>query len=238
MMPMEQLEVTASSLEIERDGGKLFAYHAAPSEKARTSGTVVLAMHLWGVDASMRDAADRFARAGIATVVPDLYSHLDVPSGDGENDPARFIPFARSLSETVEADIAAAEGWLRETYPRRPVGIAGFCMGGVVALRRTLDPKRFAAAAVWYGSLANVDPSSAAVPIVASFGGADSGIPSDAVDAFRKGLRIPHDVVLYPGAMHGFCDVSRDTYEPRAAEDSWVRVLSFLAKHFEAHKEG
>jgi carboxymethylenebutenolidase len=237
MMASDEPPVTARLIELSRPGSAAFC--AAPGDPARTVGTVVLAMHLWGVDASMRDAAVRFARGGFATLVPNLYAHLEVPSGDGETNAARFVPFARALTaETVEPEIAAAESWLREAYPGLPVAIAGFCMGGVIALRRTFDPARFAVAAVWYGALANLDPSSVAVPIVASFGALDAGIPGEQIAAFRDGLRVPHDVELYAGAGHGFCDAGRDAYHPIAAEASWTRALSFLTSHIGPKRPG
>jgi len=42
------------------------------------------------------------------------------------------------------------------------------------------------------------------------------------------------EIVLYPGAEHGFhCD-ARPSYSPEAAEDGWRRTLEWLDAHLDA----
>jgi len=149
-------------------------------------------MHLGGVNSEQRNTARRFAKCGFAIIVPNLYARFDAPDADVVGtDAARFVPLARSLSPaTVEPDIAAATGWIKERFPQSKTAIAGFCMGGTMALVRTQGRSAtFAAAAVWYGSLSGIDAAKVDVPIVASFGEKDSGIPLDAIEAFRAGRR-------------------------------------------------
>lgn len=107
------------------------------------------------------------------------------------------------------------------------MGILGFCMGGVIALRRCSGySDLFRAAAVWYGAI-TIDPALVDIPLVASYGGADTHIP---VETFRAALRVPNDVVVYPNAGHGFFHHGLDTYDPAAAEDSWRRAIDFLQR--------
>jgi carboxymethylenebutenolidase len=227
--------VVAEWVAIPRDGESMPAYYAAPRESTAHAPTLVLAMHLFGVDGTMREAARRFAQAGFATVIPDLYARFDAPSGDGATDPRPFIPFARELKgETVDPDVLAAAAWLRERFPQTRTGIAGFCMGGVVAMRRTHGYGiLFAAAAIWYGLIPDLDPALVEIPIVASYGAEDAGIPVDAVERFRDGLRVDHDVRIYPGAKHAFAD-RREAYDRDAAEDSWQRAIAFLTPRLRA----
>ena len=205
-------------------------YEALPENRDPQTPCVVVAMHVWGVDEDMRACARRFADAGFAAAVPDLYEGMDAPGGDGETDYRRFVPFAQRLSfETVDPKIRAAAQSLRERFPRARVAIAGFCMGGIMALRRASGYRGvFDAAAVWYGALNGVDPAEIDVPVVASFGAEDASIPVGEVERFAHGLRVPSDVKIYAGAGHAFCDSTRDSYEAGAAEDSWARTLAFL----------
>lgn len=210
--------------------GTLRAYYAAPEGAGAATPSVVLVMHVWGVDESMREAARRFAGAGIAAIVPDLYARFDAPDGDGATDHAPFVAFARQLTfEGVDPDLRAAAAWLKARLPHTKTAIAGFCMGGTMALRRAYGYRDvFAAAAVWYGNVADTDPALVDIPLVGSFGADDAGIPLEKVEAFRAGLRVPNDVVVYPNAGHAFCDAQRPRYAPDAAADSWERTIAFL----------
>lgn len=226
----DDARIVAQFVEIDRDGEPMRAYYAAPRHLQSETPCVVLAMHLFGIDANQRETARRFASCGFAAVVPDLYARFDAPDGDGSSDHHAFLPFARGLSaETVDPDIAAAACWLRARVPGTKMAIAGFCMGGVVAMRRSVGyAGTFDAVAAWYGLSPDVDPANVDIPIVASYGADDAGIPVARVEAFRSGLRVRNDVKIYPRAGHAFCDSTRAAYEPVAAEDSWQRTLAFL----------
>jgi carboxymethylenebutenolidase len=226
-------DVVAEHVVINCNGEMLPAYYAAPKHADHDTPSIVMAMHLTGVDAQQRETARRFATEGFATIVPDLYARFGAPDGDVERDYRSFLPFAKRLSfETVEPDLRAATEWLRSTHPRTSTAIAGFCMGGVMAVRRAHGyAEVFSAAAVWYGQLADVDPKAIDIPLVASFGSVDRGIPVETVGAFHAGLTVPNDVKIYDGAAHAFCDQRGEAYDPAAAEDSWRRSIAFLRKH-------
>lgn len=226
-------EIEARPVEIDRDGVKMPAYYAAPRVRAKDTPAIVMAMHLWGVNSEQRNTARRFAKCGFAIVVPDLYARFDAPDADSGKDMAVFVPLARSLTpDTVEPDISAATAWINERFPTAKTAIAGFCMGGTIALHRTQGRAgTFSAGAIWYGSLAAVDASNVDVPVVASFGADDSGIPLQTIDVFRAGLNVPHDIKVYPNAGHAFFDRESSAYDAGAAEDSWYRTIAFLQKH-------
>jgi len=227
----ERFAVLSENVQLAHRSETLPAFFAAPQTLREEAPAVVLAMHLWGVDASMRAAAERFARAGFVTLVPDLYARLGAPAGDDASDPAPFVPFARRLT-TVDIDAAfgACVSWLHGRYPLAKIGLAGFCMGGRMATARASGHTTFAAVAAWYG-LADIDPQVVDVPLVGSYGGDDTGIPVERVRAFEAGLEVPHDIVIYPGAGHAFADERRDSFELRASEDSWRRTLHFFETH-------
>lgn len=208
-------------------------YYAAPEHMQRAAPSVVLAMHLWGIDAPMRDAAHRLAAAGFAVAIPDLYAGLGAPDGENANDHTAFVPFAQRLApETVDKDLRKAAAFLKEQVGETRTAIAGFCMGGTMALRRSYGHAGvFSAAAVWYGNVAAVDAAQIDIPIVASFGADDHGIPVERVNEFRDHLSVEHDVEIYPQAGHAFCDAARSTYVAAASEDSWKRTIAFLRKH-------
>jgi len=222
--------VVAEWIDVDRDGSALPCYYAAPKDAKADTPSIVLAMHLTGVDAQYRDCARRFAAEGFATIAPNFYSQFDAPDGDVETDYQKFMPFAYKLNfKVVEPDIRAAAGQLRAMHPQTKICMAGFCMGGGIAAQRSHGHRDlFTAAAMWYGRVSNIDPATVDIPLVGSFGGADTTIPLESVHAFAAGLTGPHDVKIYDGAGHAFCDQTGPTYDREAAEDSWRRALAFL----------
>jgi carboxymethylenebutenolidase len=70
-----------------------------------------------------------------------------------------------------------------------------------------------------------------ASPILGLFGGADTGIPPEAISEFDAALTaagVEHELITYPGAPHSFFDRKAADFADAAA-DSWRRSLEFIA---------
>ena len=91
------------------------------------------------------------------------------------------------------------------------------------------------AAAPFYGAnppIADVAKIKAAV--LAIYGELDSrlnaGIPE--IREAMQNARIVHDIVIYPGAEHGFFnDTSADRYNDTAARAAWDRTLAWFDRY-------
>src|SRR5438270_222892 len=127
------------------------------------------------------------------------------------------------------------------------VGVAGFCMGGAMALRASVGSPQFDAAAVWYGKIrqgqsADGPPTDIALdyaasvrmPLLGSYGARDTSIPAGDVRALRERLKVPNDLKVYDEAGHAFFDDQRKSYVASAALDAWARTLAWLAKFLRA----
>jgi carboxymethylenebutenolidase len=243
--------IASSRPSIEEPGRTLGAYYAAPRNAGRTTPGVVVVHHLWGVDAQMRDVARRLAKEGYVAIVPDLYSGMNAPSGDGVSDAARFRSYAAQLGDAVvDGDLAAAAAFLRSGAGNEPmkVGVLGFCGGGATALRQTVDnASTFQAAVVFYGKIrystdgnndrgriTRIDIGYAeeiGVALMGNYGARDTSIPADdvrALDQRLAELRKPHDIKLYDEAGHAFFDDTRASYVAAAAADAWTRTLAWF----------
>jgi carboxymethylenebutenolidase len=121
-----------------------------------------------------------------------------------------------------------------------PVGVIGFCMGGMYTMKAA-STGRFDRAAAFYGMIRVPDDwrgpgqrdaldmlvdSGAVGRVLAVIGTADPYTPAADVDALeREGAT----VVRYDGAEHGFVhDASRPAHRPDDAADAWQRVTSWL----------
>jgi len=73
--------------------------------------------------------------------------------------------------------------------------------------------------------------------VLAFFGEKDAFIPLDSVEALKaeaKKQRKAVEVVVYPGADHGFFCDERASYQKAAADDAWKRLTAFFAQHLKA----
>lgn len=206
------------------------AYAAWPAGAKPGTPSVVVIMHVWGVDATIRDTVRRYAKAGFAAIAPDLYARFGAPNGDGATDYTIFRPFSQKLDRKQYAgDIRAAAAWLATKFPGTKTGITGFCMGGRIALlAATDDADVLRAVAPFYGPLKDVDPKALRVPVCGSYGARDTGIPVDEVRAFFAALTVPSDSRIYDDAGHAFFDDTRPSYVADAAADAWKRTIAFF----------
>lgn len=251
LVPEDDRAIAVERPKLDRPGGAIDAYAAYPrGADARTPGVVVV-QHVWGVDTQIRDVVRRFAKAGYVAIAPDLYSRLGAPSGDGLSDYTVMSPFAAKLVDAqADGDIAAGATWIRAranaAADARPpkVGVTGFCMGGSIALRASVDSPQFDAAAIWYGKIRQATsaegPATAIslaygdkvlVPLLGSFGGRDASIPVGDVRALQPRLLVPNDLKIYDEAGHAFFDDQRERYVASAADDAWRRTLGWFARY-------
>jgi carboxymethylenebutenolidase len=231
LVPEDNETTPAGYVELKRPDFALPAYVAEPSGHVLTyAPSVVVIMHVWGVDTSIRDVVRRLALMHFPAIAPNLYARFDAPSGDGATDVTLFRPDAQRLNRTqYDGDIRAAAMWLKSRYPQTKVGIIGFCMGGRIVLQQTVDNADvFAAACPFYGPLDDVDPAQVRVPLCGSYGARDTSIPADSVRAFWSALKIPNQLKIYDDAGHAFFDDQRASYVASAAEDAWKRTIDFL----------
>jgi len=190
----------------------------------------VISMHVWGVDAQIRDTARRFAKAGYMCIAPDLYSRMNAPSGDGVSDVETFKPFITQLQrKQYNGDLRAAGLHLLSKAPHCKIGVVGFSTGGHIALIQAVDNSDvFDAVAPFYGAIQEIDPATIHIPVCSSYGERDVSIPAEDVRAWRGVLRVPNDVRVYPTAGHAFFDSTRTTYVASAADDAWKRTTAFF----------
>jgi carboxymethylenebutenolidase len=253
LVPEDDPEIDSGRPSITYGTRTIDAYYAAPRHAGPGTPAVVVVQAIWGIDAQLRDVVRRFAREGYIAIAPDLYTGLDAPNGDGATDFAPFREVAMKLSDdVVDADIAAAADFIRQgshAGAHERIGVTGFCMGGGIALRQTVDAAdRFAAASVFYGKVrygttdnkGTITPialdyaGSIGVPLLGSWGERDTSIPAAdvrALDAKLATLKKPHDLRVYDAAGHAFFDDTRDSYVPAAAADAWTRTLAWFAEY-------
>jgi carboxymethylenebutenolidase len=252
IVPENDRSIRTQKVMLPRPDQPIPAYAAYPVNATAATPGIVVCQAIWGVDAQLRDTVRRFAKSGFVTIAPALYGRFpNVPNGDGATDYKPFSDLAQQLVDaTVDGDIAAGATWIRSRVnaaeQQRPpkVGVIGFCMGGAIALRASVDDANFDAVVVFYGKVrwgqSNDGPitdmalawtDKVRVPLMGNYGGRDTGILPADVRAMAKRLTVPNDVKIYDEAGHAFFDDTRESYVASAASDAWTRTLGWFEKY-------
>ncbi|HUU15288.1 MAG TPA: dienelactone hydrolase family protein [Terriglobia bacterium] len=185
----------------------------------------------WGLNAWVKEQANKFAGEGYVALAVDLYRGKVATSPDEAHELMRGMPQDRAVR-----DLKAAFAYLasRKDVDKDRIGSIGWCMGGGLSLRLAVNEPKLAACVVNYGSMPTdpADIRKIQAPILGSFGADDQGITPDSVEAFEKAMKAAHksvDVKIYEGAGHAFQNPNNQGgYRPEATADSWKRTLAFL----------
>jgi carboxymethylenebutenolidase len=232
------MNVRTEMIVIDTPGGAMPAQLARP-ESAGPLAAVVVVQEAFGLNDHIKDVAARIAAEGYVTLAPDLYHRDGIGRTASYDDLGTAIEMMTALTDdAIVQDVGAAFTWLRARPDVRAggVGITGFCMGGRVAyLAACAFPEQVKVAVPFYGGGIPVERTETlAAPVLAIFGGDDSFIPAADVqrlDEEAKRLGKPVEIVVYPGAPHGFFCNERDSYRAEAAADAWEKLTGFLAAH-------
>ncbi len=233
-----------------RDGA-IDGYSARPDVRGR-SPVVIVVPEVFGIHEYIRDVCRRLAKQGYVAIAPDFFDRAGDPSGMTDFSQIQRI-VATATNEQVMGDLAATLAFARaQSYADvRRAGITGFCWGGAVVWRACARFRDFDAGVAWYGRLAPPEESNYLAreqrpwplqvvrdlncPVLGLYAENDRGIPLSTVEQMRGELRRyrkrDSDIVVYPGAQHGFHADYRDSYDAADAADGWRRLLA----HFERH---
>jgi carboxymethylenebutenolidase len=217
------------------DGTGFSAAYAAPAGPAGAG--VVILPDIRGLHPYYVALAERFAEAALPAVAIDWFGRTAGPAGGGTGTGTREADFdwqthiPQTTPEGIDADIAAAVGYLRErTRPDLPVVTVGFCFGGSHSWRQTAGRLDLAACVGFYGRPAVVDGAAdrARRPVLMLIAGGDAATPVDDQLALADRMRAAGaevETAVYDGAPHSFFDRAFGEWQ-EACADAWRRILA------------
>jgi carboxymethylenebutenolidase len=223
-------------------------YLARPTDGTPRPGVVVF-MEIFGINSHIRDVTERVAREGYVALAPDFFHRTGpgVEYGyDQQGMEAGIKLYMQLKADELIADARATLSFLkRQNFVKGDkLGATGFCVGGHVAYLTACETEIKVAASFYGGGIAKPQgfggapstvgrTSKITGKILCLFGDKDASIPLSEVDAIRAELgknKIRHEVVVYPGADHGFFCDQRATYNKTSAEDAWNKVKKLFAE--------
>src|SRR5258708_31440317 len=136
------------------DGGDAKGY-LSNAARGDAPGLVVI-QEWWGLQEQIMAMCDRFALAGFDALAPDLFKGVVVPYHGSER--AAKEMSSLNFIDATDQNVLGAAQYLKRNGAK--VGIAGFCMGGAVAVIAAARIPELTAAVSFYG----LPPEQAAKP--------------------------------------------------------------------------
>jgi carboxymethylenebutenolidase len=211
-------------------GGKTTKGLLVEAEEPGPRGSIVLVHEWWGLNAHVKDLAQRFAREGFDVLAPDFYDG-NLPSTEG--DAAKAMNALDLLDAVARIDAGAAFLRARERSNGK-VGVTGFCLGGAITFAAACHVPGLAGFVPFYGTPTpeKVDWSKVDAPIEAHFAKRDQWATVEKAEAIQKTL-VEHgkSMVLHVyDAEHAFVNDTRPVYHAENAKLAWERTVAFFRR--------
>jgi carboxymethylenebutenolidase len=241
------MSIHTERVEISVDAGRMGGYLARPDGPGPYPAVLVF-MEIFGVNSHIRGVTERVAGEGYVALAPD-YFHRTGPgveyAYDDEGMAGGMALLGQLKAGEMISDAKAALAFLRSRSDVRgdKIGCMGFCIGGHMTYLTACTTDVVAAASFYGGGIAAPQGPGGDVATLSRsdgirgriecyFGAEDGMIPAEQTDQVESALAdagIDHEVVVYPGADHGFFCNQRASYHEEAANDAWGRVKALFA---------
>ncbi|MDI3421595.1 dienelactone hydrolase family protein [Streptomyces luteolus] len=237
--------MTIETLRIPTPDGPADAFAAFPDDGQRHPG-VLMYPDGFGVRPVLRDMAGELARHGYYVLVPNfLHRHgpapvIDLPEHIGaETRPqvmAQLMPLIQA--HTTDRVLRDADAYLRFLTGRTevasgPVGVTGYCIGGLLAMRTAAaHPGQVAAVAAFHAPVGADGPGLfAGLTAQVHLGHAEGDLTPEALAELNHDLDaagVDHTSEIYPGTAHGFTMADTDAFSASGLRRHWDRLLPLL----------
>jgi carboxymethylenebutenolidase len=239
-------ETTDSEVEIKTPDGVADAYFVHPS--AGKHAGVLIWPDIFGLRPAFRQMGKRLAESGYSVLVVNPFYRVKkaptAPEHPDFNDPPTRLALMGLMNSltptTTNTDAKAFIDYLDRqdaTDTKRKIGTTGYCMGGPLVFETAAAiADRVGAGATFHGGGLVTDkpdsphlliPKMTAQFLVAIAENDDQKQP-DAKNVLRDSFaksKLPAEIEVYKGAMHGWCPPDSQVYNQEQAEKAWSQLL-------------
>lgn len=235
----------AKTFHIPTADGWADVFAAFPEHREPYPG-VLMYPDAFGIRPVLRGMAEKLAAHGYYVLVPNIfYRHgpaplVALPAHIGEEARPDIVDQLMPLihQHTAERTWSDADAYLRFLAEQPevkdgPVGVVGYCIGGLLATRTAAArPGRVAAVAAFHGPVgADGIDELAKITGRVHLGHAASDLTPEALNELNEALdaaRLDYTSEIYPGTVHGFTMSDTDAFDTVGSEQHWERLFALL----------
>ncbi|MFF4580029.1 dienelactone hydrolase family protein [Streptomyces sp. NPDC001389] len=239
-MPLTPLQIPTAD-------GRSDAFAAFPDDGERHPG-VLMYPDGFGIRPVLRELARELAGHGYYVLVPNpFYRHgptpvIELPEHIGEEARPRVMAQLMPLiqAHTAERSLSDADAYLRFLTARPevasgPVGVTGYCFGGLLAMRTAAaHPGEVAAVGAFHAPVGADGPGLfSGITAQVHLGHAEGDLTPEALEELNRALDaagVRHTSEIYPGTVHGFTMSDTDAFSASGLERHWDRLLPLLER--------
>lgn len=244
----DETGIVAGEVKVPVKDGDMVAYRAVPGGMQKPP-VVLVVSEIFGAHEYIRDVCRRLAKLGYCAIAPDLFAR--------QGDPRQISSVAEILEKItgktpdaqVISDLDACVAWAASKgADTSRLAVTGFCWGGRITWLYSAHNPAVKAGVAWYGRLVGASnaltprhPTELAgelkAPVLGLYGGLDTGIPLETVEAMEKALgqgspaAKASEIHIYDNAPHAFHADYRPSYRKEEAEDGWKKMLAWFRKN-------
>ena len=238
--------VSEADIDVTTPDGVADCYFVHPTSGAHPG--VLIWPDAFGLRSAKKQMGRRLAESGYSVLVVNQYYRTQrapvVNTTNFAEVRDKLAPLMGSLNAGTQTRDARAFVSFLDTQPavdrNRKMGTMGYCMGGPFTMRTAAAvPDRIGAAASFHGGGLVTDqadsphllvPEMKADYLFAIAENDDKNQP-EAKDVLRDAFaraRLPAEIEVYVGAMHGWCPPDSTVYHEAQAERAWSRLLALF----------
>jgi len=225
--------------------GEMVAYRAQPGGVKKVP-VVLVVSEIFGVHEYIKDTCRRLAKQGYCAIAPELFARQGDPRQYSSIPEIQANITSKTPDAQVMGDLDATVAWAAaQGADTDRLAITGFCWGGRISWLYCAHNPQLKAGVAWYGRLVGApseltprNPVDLAgemrAPVLGLYGGLDSGIPLDSIEAMRAALKTGSaaarlsQIHVYANAPHAFHADYRPSFRKDEAEDGWQRMLAWF----------
>ncbi|MCC7226400.1 MAG: dienelactone hydrolase family protein [Burkholderiaceae bacterium] len=243
--------IAHDEIRIASGGSDIPAYVARPAKATAKLSTILVISEIFGVHEHIADVCRRLAKLGYLAIAPNLFARAGDPTAFGTIAEIQSNIVAKTPDRQVLGDLKSCLAWATANGgDAMRAGITGFCWGGRITWLACAQLEGLTAGVAWYGRLTGdksdnfplhpIDIAAALkAPVLGLYGGKDTGIPLESVEAMRTALMAPgasasarqSRIEVYPDAPHAFHADYRASYRAGPAADGWAKMQSWFKQH-------